>query len=232
MNSNTAITIPVAKSITADACETEEGAASKELQINFEDVNLAGKDYTANVKLSYRMQRMAIPAFEDYLVSQIAARLGAKLAQSIVTNLLNTCITPNEGQGVEVIDYATLCAAFGDLKRTDKVVVYANRRTFFKYLVSMVDKQGRPIFQNSINAGAAGTLLGAEIKIEEAVDGGSLLIGDPSKYIQNVVSPIIIETGKDLDNHVVTYSGYTCQEGILTDEAAFCYLYEGDFGTE
>ena len=217
MNSNTAITIPVAKAISADAGETAEGAASNELNITFDDVNLAGKDYTANVKLSYRMQRMAIPAFEDYLVSQIAARLGAKLAAEIVENVRQVY---GFGEGEE-IDYATLCAAFGRLKRTSKVVVYGTRKTIFTKLVGMVDSNKRPIFQNSINASAAGTLLGAEIKVDDALNDDELLICDPSKYIQNVVSPIIIETGKDLDNHVVTYSGYTCQEGCITDAAAF-----------
>jgi HK97 family phage major capsid protein len=221
MNSNTAITIPVAKAITADAGQTEEGAASNELNITFEDVNLAGNDYTANVKLSYRMQRMAIPAFEDYLVSQIAARLGAKLAVEIVEDI--RAVHGHTGEEA-AIDYATLCRAFGGLKRTDKVVVYGNRKTIFAKLVGMVDLQGRPIFQNSINASAAGTLLGATIKFEDALDDGHLLICDPSKYIQNVVAPIIIESGKDLDNHIVTYSGYTCQEGCMMDEGAFTVI--------
>lgn len=224
MNSNTAITIPVAQSITADAGETEEGAAANELNITFDDVNLAGKDYTANVKLSYRMQRMAIPAFEDYLVSQIAARLGAKLANDIATNIdaLSDLVDAPPEAGLSA--YAVMCKAFGALKRTGTVVVYGNRRTIFEKLVGMVDDTNRPIFQNSINASAAGTLLGATIKVEDALGDGRLLIGDPSKYIQNVVAPIIIEAGKDLDNHVVTYSGYTCQEGTLTDYQAFVHL--------
>lgn len=221
MNSNTAITIPVAQAVAADAGETAEGAAANELSITFDDINLAGKDYTANVKLSYRMQRMAIPAFEDYLVSQIAARLGAKLAADIVANIGGVISAASA-----TVDYAGICSAFGSLKRTGAVVVYGTRKTIFEKLVGMVDGQKRPIFQSSINAGAAGTLLGATIKVEDAIAEGTLLIGDPSKYLQNVVAPIIIENGKDLDNHVVTYSGYTCQEGVLTDAAAFTKVGE------
>ena len=84
MHSNTAITIPVAKSIAADAGETAEGEASNELEIKFEDINLSGNDYTANVKMSYKMRNMAIPAFEDFLVSKISERLGSKIANGIV----------------------------------------------------------------------------------------------------------------------------------------------------
>ena len=87
MHSNAAITIPVAKTIAADAGKTAEGEASNELEITFDDVNLSGEDYTANVKLTYKMQHMAIPAFEDYLIAQISARLGSVLATEIITNI-------------------------------------------------------------------------------------------------------------------------------------------------
>jgi HK97 family phage major capsid protein len=224
MNSSTAITIPVAKSVAADAGATAEGAASNELEITFDDVNLSGDDYTANVKLSYKMQRMAIPAFEDYLITQIAERLGAKLAEGIIANIKAGMNAANKvASGV---NYANICAGFGELKRVGAVVVYGTRKGVYNKLVGMVDSNKRPIFQNAITAGAAGVLLGATIKFEDAVGDTELLIGDPKKYLQNVVSPVIIESAKDLDTHQVTYSGYTCQEGTLTDDKAFALVAE------
>ena len=224
MNSNTAITIPVCKSIAADAGASDEGGASSELQFVWDDVNLSGDDYTAAIKLSYKMQRMAIPAFEDYLISQIAARLGAKLATGIVAAIKAGIAVENTvATGV---NYTNICAGFGELKRVGSVVVYGTRKGVYNKLVGMVDSNKRPIFQNAITAGAAGALLGATIKFEDAVGDTELLIGDPSKYLQNVVAPIIIESAKDIDNHVVTYSGYTCQEGTLTDDKAFAVVSE------
>ena len=224
MQSGSAITIPVGKSIDADAGETAEGAASNELQITFDDVNLSGDDYTANVKLSYKMQRMAIPAFEDYLVAKIAERLGAKLAAGIVANIKAGMAAANKiATG---IDYAGVCAGFGELKRVGQVVVYGTRKGVYNKLVGMVDGNKRPIFQQPITAAAAGHLLGATIKFEDAVGDTELLIGDPQKYLQNVVAPIIIESDKDLDKHQVVYSGYTCQEGVLTDDKAFALVSE------
>lgn len=224
MFSNSAITIPVAKSIAADAGETAEGAAANELEITFDDVNLSGDDYTANVKLSYKMQRMAIPAFEDYLVTQISERLGSKLAAGIVANIKAGMAADNKlAAGV---DYANLCAGFGGLKRVGQVVVYGTRKGVYTKLVGMVDSNKRPIFQQPITASAAGTLLGATIKFEDAIGDTELLIGDPKKYLQNVVAPVIIETDKDLNTHQVVYSGYTCQEGVLTDDKAFALVSE------
>lgn len=224
MNSNTAITIPVAKSIAADAGKTAEGAASNELEITFDNVNLSGEDYTANVKLSYKMSNMAIPAFEDYIVSQIAARLGSKIAAEIVANIKAGMNAANKvATGV---DYAGICAGFGELKRVGTVVVYGTRKGVYNKLVGMVDSNKRPIFQQAITAGAAGALLGATIKFEDALGDTELLIGDASKYLQNVVAPVVIESAKDLDNHTIVYSGYTCQEGVLTDDKTFALVSE------
>ena len=224
MYSNTAITIPVAKSIDADAGKTAEAAASNELEINFDHVNLAGEDYTANVKLSYKMRNMAISAFEDYIVSQIAARLGAKIAAEIITNIKADMAAGNKI--TTGVNYANICAGFGELKRVGTVVVYGTRKGVYNKLVAMVDGNKRPIFQQPITAAAAGVLLGCTIKFEDALGDDELLIGDPKKYLQNVVAPVIIETDKDLDNHTVVYSGYTCQEGTLTDDKAFALVSE------
>lgn len=221
LGSGASITIPVATSVTADAGKTAEGASSNELEIKFEDVNLSGEDYTANVKMSYKMQRMAIPAFEDYIVSQISARLGAKLAAGIVETIKTKMAADNKFTGV---DYAGICAGFGALKRVGTVIVYGTRKGVYNKIVGMVDSQKRPIFQQPITATAAGSLLGCTIKFEDALDDDELLIGDPKKYLQNVVAPVVIETDKDLDTHQVVYSGYTCQEGTLTDDKAFSLL--------
>jgi HK97 family phage major capsid protein len=224
MHSNTAISIPVAKSIAADAGKTDEGASSNELELTFENINLSGDDYTANVKLSYKMQNMAIPAFEDYLVTQISARLGSKLAADIVANIKAKMAAENKvATGV---NYANICAAFGELKRVGTVVVYGTRKGVYNKLVGMVDSNKRPIFQQPITAAAAGAILGAVIKFDDAIGDTELLVGDPKKYLQNVVAPVMIESDKDLDKHQVVYSGYTCQQGTLTDDKAFALVSE------
>lgn len=224
LHSGEAISIPVAKAIAADAGKSAEGEAANELQVTFDNVTLAGDDYTANVKLSYKMAHMAIPAFEDYLITQISARLGAQLAADIVANIKAQMAEANKTTGG--VTYATVCAGFGALKRVGNVVVYGTRETIFNKLVGMVDGNKRPIFQQPITAAAAGVLLGATIKYEDAMGAGELLIGDPSKYLQNVVAPVIIEHAKDIDVHKVTYSGYTCQQGALTDDKAFALVAE------
>ena len=224
MDSGTAITVPVGKSIAADAGNTAEGEDANELEIVFSDVSLSGDDFTANVKMSYKMLHMAIPAFEDYLVSKIAERLGAKLAAGIITKIKEGMAVANKFAAG--ITYTTICSGFGALKRVGTVLVYGTRETIFQKLVGMVDDQNHPIFQQPLTADVAGAILGSRIKFEDALGAGELLIGDPKKYLQNVVAPIIIENDKDLDRHKVVFSGYTCQEGTLTDDKAFALVSE------
>ena len=224
MHSNTAITIPVAKSIAYDAGITAEGGDSNQLQITFDNINLSGEDYTADVVLSYKMRNMAIPAFEDYLVTQISERLGAQIAAGIVANIKAGIAEANKiSTGVS---YANICAGFGELKRVGALVVYGTRKGVYNKLVGMVDSNKRPIFQNPITASAAGSILGATIKFDDAVGDDELLIGDPKKYLQNVVAPVMIEPDKVQGKPQLAYCGYTCQEGTLTDDKAFALVAE------
>ena len=226
MDSGSAISIPVAKSIAADAGASTEGADANELEVKFENIDLSGNDYTANVEMSYKMAAMAIPAFEDYIISQISARLGAVLAAGIVANI--KAGIADENTVATGVNYANICAGFGELKRVGTVVVYGTRKGVYNKLVAMVDENKRPIFQQPITASAAGAILGAQIKFEDAIDDDELLIGDPKKYLQNVVAPVVIESDKDLKKHKYIYSGYTCQEGTLTDDKAFAVVSEAN----
>ena len=224
LNSGCAISVPVGKSVAADAGKTAEGEAANEMEITFDDVTLSGDDFTANVKMSYKMVHMAIDAFQAYLESKIAERLGAKLAADIVAKIKAGMNAANKIQ--TGVNFTNICAGFGELKRVGTVVVYGTRKGVYNKLVGMVDQNKRPIFMNAITEKAAGAILGAVIKFEDAVADTELLIGDPSKFLQNVVAPIIVENGKDLDNHKVVFSGYTCQEGALTDDKAFALVAE------
>lgn len=224
LNSGVAISIPVAKSIEADAGKTGEGEDHNDLQVTMSNIDLSGEDYTADVELSYKMAAMAIDAFENYLASLVAARIGAKLAAGIVAEIKEKMAAANK---IETgVNYTNICAGFGELKRVGTVVVYGTRKGVYNKLVGMVDSQKRPIFMNNITEKAAGAILGATIKFEDAVGDNELLIGDPKKYLQNVVVPVMIEHDRVVKKSKLVYAGYTCQEGTLTDDKAFALVAE------
>lgn len=225
----TGTTIDILKhtAITAGAAkQVAENAANDDEQNTFVKVTLAGKDFSKTINISYALQAMSIPAFEKYLTQEIANGISEAMAAHTVAAIETGMAAGNKVAvaAAKGLTYADLTKAFGQLKRASKVVVYATRSTIYNRLVSMVDTTGRPIFQPSLQAGAEGVLLGAQIKIEDAVADDKLLIGDPSKVTCNMVQDIMIETDRDIAKHVNIMSGYARGESALIDDVAFAEI--------
>lgn len=190
-----------------------EGEAPKEEENEFDKVILAGKDIAKYIDLTYAMQRMSLDSLENYLTNEIAERMGAAIAN----DMIKTAIAGIENEAVSGIDYEKTCEAFGNLKRTKSVVLYATRKTIFTKLIGLTNDIGNPLFQADPTGKAIGYVLGGQIKEEDAVPEGKILIGDPKRFTYNMIQDIMIETDKDIKKHVTTYSGYARGEGVLTD---------------
>lgn len=203
-----------------------ENAANDDEQNTFVKVTLSGKDFSKHVDISYAMERMSLDALEQYLTSEIARQLGAAMAADIVSQIGTDMDAGNKKTTAKAatVTFAEVAALFGSLQRVSNVVVYGKRSTIYTYLVGMVDASGRPVFQTTAQQGAAGSLLGATIKVEDAVADNVLLIGDPSKVVYNMVQDIMIESDRDIKKHVTTYSGYARGQGALIDGSAFAQL--------
>ena len=207
------------------AKKVDEGAANDDEKNTLVKVTLSGHDFSKHVDLSYAEAEMSIDALESYLVNEIATSIGEAMAEDVVTTIGTGVAAANKVTGKAAqLTYAEIAAAFGKLKRVGNCVAYMQRGTLFNQLVSMVDTTGRPIFQPTAQTGAMGTLLGATIKIEDAVADGTILVGDPKKVLYNMVHDIMIETTKDIKHHVYTYAGYARGEGALVDDVAFVQL--------
>lgn len=208
-----------------DAKVVSENAANDDEQNTFVKVTLSGKDFSKHVDISYAMQRMSMDAFENYLTNEIARQLGAAMATDVVAQIESDMDGGNkESTAGAEITFAELASLFGKIENANNIVVYAKRSTIYNYLVGMVDKNGRPIFQPTAQAGAEGTVLGAMIKIEDAVTSNKLLVGDPKNVVYNMVQDIMIESDRDIKKHVTTYSGYARGEGALIAPKSFAEL--------
>ena len=196
-----------------------ENAAPNEESNTFTKKTLAGKDFAKYIDLSYAMERMSIDALQSYLQNEIGQQMGYKMAADAVLTIEGS-ITNTV---VEGYTYANVCAAFGALKRVQNVVVYGTRSDIYTNLIGMTDDNGRPIFQADPTGKAIGFVLGAPVKVEDAVTEG-FLIGDPKRFVYNMVQDIMIESDRDIKKHVTTYSGYARGEGALVDTESFVIL--------
>lgn len=208
------------------AKKVAEGEANDDEQNTFVKVTLSGKDFSKHVDISYAMQKMSIPAFETYLKNEIATGLGEELAKDVIAAIGTGMEAENKIKtaATGTVSYKDLAKLFGQLKRVGSLNIYATRKTIYNYLVGLTNDSGTPIFQQVINPGVEGALFGAQIKTEDAVADGTILVGDGKKFIFNMVQDIMVESAKDIKKHVVTHSGYARGEGALIDGKAFAQL--------
>lgn len=206
-----------------------ENAANDDEQNTFVKVTLSGKDFSKSVELSYAEAEMSIDALENYLIQEIATNMGAAIADDIIATLKGTTNGIDSGNKVNTaaagkVAFSDVTGAFAKVKRTSAISVYCTRATLFNYLAQLEDGAKHLIYQPSATVGVPGTLLGAPVKIEDSLDDGEILIGDPKRIVSNVISDIIVETDKDIKLHKYIYSGYARMECALIDPESFALL--------
>lgn len=208
------------------AKKVAEGEANDDEQNTFVKVTLSGKDFSKHVDISYAMQKMSIPAFETYLKNEIATGIGEELAKEVIAAIGTGMEAENkiETAAAGTVSYKDLAKLFGQLKRVGSLNIYATRNTIYNQLVGLTNDSGTPIFQQVINPNVEGALFGAQIKTEDAVADGTILVGDGKKFVFNMIQDIMVESAKDIKKHVVTHSGYARGEGALIDGKAFAQL--------
>ena len=208
------------------ATTVSENAANDDEQNTFVKVTLSGKDFSKHVDISYALERMSVDSLESYLTNEIALELGRALAEDVITQIVTDMASGNKCTAASstAVTWPEIAGAFGKIERAGNLCVYARRSTIYNLLVGLVDTSKRPIFQLTAQMGAAGTLLGAPVKVEDAVDEGVLLIGDASKVTYNMVQDIMIESDRDIKKHVTTFSGYARGSGALIVPTAFASL--------
>lgn len=224
--SGTVLEVSVHSAIAAgDAAVVAQGVANADEENTFVKVTLSGKDFSKHVEVSYALGKMSAPALEAYLKSEIAERLGAALAADIIAQIVADTAAGNKvnSAGVKVTTFAELNSMFA-LVKAKGLMVYANQSTIYKYLTSIVDTTGRPIYQPSAQAGVQGFLLGAPVKVEYACSENLFYIGAPKKVIGNMVQDIMIESDRDIKRHVDIHAGYARFECKLTKSTAFAIL--------
>lgn len=188
-------------------------------------VELTGNDFSATVELSYAAAKMAISALEEFIAKDVAEQVGWAMAEDVVKTIEASMNAENKlpAAGNE-FTYAELAKTFGKCKRCHGLTAYVSNTTLYNYLVSMVDQNGRPIFQPNAQDGAKGSVIGATIRLEEAVADGKILVGDPKRVIGNVVQDVMVETDRDIKAHTVIYSAYARMQAELIDDQSFASL--------
>lgn len=215
--------------VAGDAKEVAEGAANDDEENTFVNVSLSGKDFSKHIDFSYRLGKMAIPAFEQYLVTEIANRLGAAMTADIVAQIKKDLAVANKVSAVVpgTLALGDVLNGLGALKQTGRVYVYANNTTFYGNIAKLEGAEGLLSFIPNYQEAISGQLLGKGIKQEDALADGEILILDPNQFIYNMVQDIMLERDKDIKKHVHTISGFAIAEGTMTNDKAGALITVG-----
>lgn len=215
--------------VAGDAAVVGEGVANVDEQNTFVNVSLSGKDFSKHVDFSYRLGKMSIPAFEQYLVKEIADRIGAAMTRDIVAQIKADLAVSNSiaASTPGTLQMSDILKGLGSLKSTGRVYVYANNATFYGSIASMTGAEGKLSFIPNYQDAISGQLLGKGIKEEDALAEGELLILDPSQFIYNVVQDVMIERDRDIKTHVHTIAGFAIADGTLTNDKAGALITVG-----
>ena len=225
----TVLEIAIHTGITqGDAAVVDEAEANDDEINTWTTVTLSGKDFSKHVDISYAMAKMSIDAFEPFLVNEIAERLGAALANDVMTQIATDYDSTNNAvnsTSVKAVSYKDVAGLMALLKNArGQAVFYGRRATIYSYLVGMVDTTGRPIFQPDAQAGQEGTLIGCPVKVEDAVAANVIWVGFPRNVVGNMIQDIMIESDRDIKKHVITHSGYCRFQAKLIQPASFAKL--------
>ena len=211
-----------------DAGTVSENAAPTDEEKNvFAKVTLAGKDFAKVVKISYALGIMSIDGFQQFIVKEIADRLGSALASDVITQIGTDYDSTNNDLDVGTsgkIGWADVAGALAALKNVNGISIYASQTTIYKYIVGMVDSTGRPLFQHDANESIRGYLAGFPVKAEDAITDDLVWFGDPKKVVGNMVQDIMVENARDIEKHVDVYSGYARFQCALLAPKAFAKL--------
>ena len=211
-----------------DAATVSEGSAPSDDENNtFAKVTLSGKDFAKTVEISYALGIMSIDGFEQFIVNEIADRLGAALAADIITQIGTDYYSSGNDLDVATsgkVVWTDIAGALAVLKNVNGITVYASQATIYKYIVGMVDSTGRPLFQHDANEAIRGYLAGFPVKVEDAIADNLIWLGDPKQVVGNMVQDIMVESDKDIKKHVNIFSGYARFQCSLLAPKAFAKL--------
>lgn len=182
--------IPRHKGITAgDAKKVDEGAANADEQDEFDNIDLPGIEIKKHVVLTRKMQFQSISAFEDWLVSHLAARIRVAKETYLISKLDDPSAgiaSANKVQGA-ALDDAEIRKVLGLLKGTGVRVLYANSNMIWNTIAGLTNEKGEKLFIPNSMADPVieGRVYGTVVKKDSNIPDDTFYVGYPKKLLSN-----------------------------------------------
>ena len=208
-----------------DAASTNEGAANSDEQDSFDYLPLAGVEIKKHIVISRKMKWQSISAFEDWIVSHIAERIGVAKETRILAQLVDATYgidSNNIATGVEATD-ANIRAKLGLVRGTGAKVLYANAYTIWNILAGINDGAGHKAFIPSPQADPVtkGVVYGYTVKEDNNLADKVIFAGAPSKILANNFEELFINRAMDPKTFEDIIAGYSLFDAGLENPLSF-----------
>ena len=233
----------VKEKASSDAKWYDEATPTDDGNEELEKYQLTGCELARSIDVSWKLKKMSMDDFENYIIEKMAKKMGAALGYASVQGKgkptasehkpeplgVATALqqTGNEDRVVEYTTaptYSNLTTLFSKVKSAYKKTAYATNDFIWNVLANIKDKNDRPYFVPDATSGGVGRLFGAVVKEDDSVPADMLLLGDASAYTMNFNEDITLDTEENKKKRTTSYLGYAIADGAPEDLDAFALL--------
>lgn len=232
------VEFPRHKSIKkGDAAKTDEGEAPTDIEENdFDSVPLVGTEIKKTVELSRKMATQSLSGFEQYIISEVSARLSVTCNAFVHEKLSDETYgiaTANKIQTAavkkltkaDIVKMLSLLRSYGNAAAKG-IIIYANNNTIWNQIAMLEDANGRSYFANEAtdDPTVQGRIFGKVVKQDDSIADNVIKAGFPDLFKGNMFD------GPDVTPYVQPrtqkrcFDGYVLFDGVLTVPEAFAQL--------
>lgn len=194
-----------------DAEMHEENAAITPGVDTVKPVTLNGYEIVRLIGLSAKLEYMSIPAFESWLVDNMADKLRDKITSLIISGtgasqpkgFTNSITWTAGGDNANAVQWAGSALAAGDIMKAISILpsVYdsaakwrMSKRTFWANVYAIRDDSKSPMVRES---GGKFYLGGYQVEMDDKMPHGEIYLGDWKKIIANMPQSITIKRSEE-----------------------------------
>lgn len=232
----------------SDADWVDEATSATGDDFSFGTLELKGCELIKAVDFSWKIKKMAMADFLNYIARNIAEKMGNALAKAaftgkgkpgegdtfkaqpkgVITALKAAVGTPQVStfSTADPLTYYDITAALAKIKSgyLSGASIYADNATIWNVLAGLLDENGRPYFIPDTTAGGVGRMFGLPVKEETAV-AGNIVIGNFAKgYVMNINENVTLYQEDNIKARTTTYMSYAIVDGDLMTDKAFALI--------
>lgn len=230
-----------------DAEWVDENTESTDSDVKFGTLTLTGCELVKSIRVSWKMKKMSMDSFMQYIITHLAEKMAGTLAygvvrgkgkpgdgddwkaqpRGIITALEAESSTPQIISATGSFTYQNLTKLMSSIKSgySTGAVIYANNDTIWNELANITDANGRPLFVLDVTSGGVGRILGKVVKEEDAMKNGEILLSNVARgYKMNINENITLYQDDHVKARATDYMSYAIVDGDVLTTKAFALL--------